>query len=62
MLNEITGAMVHESADERAKPGFMRHLVEVNASLEDDELWAPEPFKPDLFGEPGSEVDLDAQE
>jgi antitoxin (DNA-binding transcriptional repressor) of toxin-antitoxin stability system len=43
---------IHEPTLERAKPGFMKHLVETNDSITDEELWATEPFKRDLFSEP----------
>jgi antitoxin (DNA-binding transcriptional repressor) of toxin-antitoxin stability system len=42
---------VHVPTAERAKPGFMKHLVKVNDSISEDELWAAEPFKHDLFSD-----------
>jgi antitoxin (DNA-binding transcriptional repressor) of toxin-antitoxin stability system len=42
---------IHEPTIARAKPGFMKHLVEVNESITDEELWASEPFKGDLFSD-----------
>ena len=42
---------VHVPMTQRAKPGFMKHLVKVNDSVTEDELWAAEPFKADLFSE-----------
>ena len=40
---------IHAPIAVRAKPGFLKDLVQVNESISDDELWAPEPFKRDLF-------------
>jgi antitoxin (DNA-binding transcriptional repressor) of toxin-antitoxin stability system len=40
---------IHEPAITRAYPGFMKHLIQVNEEMSDEELWAPEPFKADLF-------------
>ena len=40
---------IHRPSIARPKPGFMKHLIKVNDSISEDELWAPEPFKGDLF-------------